>query len=109
MVGVWWTSQRKTRFSSCRNVNGGERRDGNCEGKLGPDDQVANEDKRSIGSVGNGSGNVPHDNRLSKMLRRILNTKWGDGGVPAGIGTYPIDNMCLVDLFLVRRCSVRRL
>ena len=82
---------------------------GNYEGRPKPDDQVANEGRRSIGSVGNGFGSVPHGSRLNKMLRRISSIGWGGGEVPEGIGTYPVGSMCLTNPFLVRRCFVRRL
>ena len=82
---------------------------GNYEGRPGPDDQVASEGRRSTDSVGNGSGNVPHGNRLNKMLRRISSIGWEGGEVPGEIGTYPVDSMCSIDPFLVRRCFVRRL
>ena len=90
-----------TKSFSCRNVDGEGRKGDNCEGRLGPDGQVANGDKKSIGNVGSGSGSVPHDNKLNRMLRRISNIGWGGGGVPAGIGTYPVDSTCLVNPFLV--------
>ena len=109
MAGVLWTSQRRMRFFFCRNVDEGERKGDSCEGRPGPDDQVASEGRKSIGSVDNGSGSVPHDSRLSRMLRWISNTGWGGGGVPEGIGTYPVGNMCLINLFLVRRYFARRL
>ena len=94
---------------SCKNVDEGVRMGDNYEGRPGPDDQVANDDKRSIDSVGNGSGNVPRGSKLNKMLRRISSIGWGGVGVPGGIGTYPVNNMCLIDLSLVRRYFVRRL
>ena len=81
----------------------------NYQGRPGPDDQVANEGRRSTDSVGNGSGSVPHGNRLNKMLRQISSIGWGDGEVPGGIGTYPVDSMCLADPSLVRRYFVQRL
>ena len=56
------------RFSFCKSDDEEVRMGDNYEGKPGLDDQVANEDKRSIGSVGNGSGSVPHGSKLSKML-----------------------------------------
>ena len=102
-------NQRRTRFSSCRNVNKEERRGGNCEDKPGPDDQVASKDRKSTGSAGNGSDSVPHDSKLSRMLHRISSTGWGGDGVPEGIGTCPVDNMCSVNPSLVRRYFVRRL
>ena len=97
------------RFSSCRNVDEGVRLGDNFEDRRGLDDQVANEGRRSIDSVGSGSGSVPHGSRLNRMLRRISDIGWGDGEVPGGIGTCPIDNMCLADPFPARRCFVRRL
>ena len=53
---VWWMSQKMMRFFSCRNDVEEVRMDDNCKGRPKPDDQVASEDKRSIGSVGNGFG-----------------------------------------------------
>ena len=40
-------------------------------GRLELDGPVANEGRRSIGSVGNGFDSVPHGNRLNRMLRQI--------------------------------------
>ena len=97
------------RFSSYKNVDKEVKVGGNYEGRPGLDDQVANEGRRNIDSVGNGSGSVPHGNRLSRTLRRISSIGWGDGEVPGGIGTYPVDNMRLVNPFLVRRYFVQRL
>ena len=82
--------------------------DDSYEGRLGPGGLVANGGRRSIGSVGNGSGNGQHGSRSNRMLRRISSAGWGDDGVPGGIGTYPVDNMCLADPFLVRSCFVQR-
>ena len=98
-----------TSFSSCKNIDEEVKMGGSYEGRPRPDDQVANEGRRSIGSVGNGSGSVPHGSRSNKMPRRISSIGWGGGEVPGGIGTYPVDSMCLTDPFLVRRCFVRRL
>ena len=53
------------------------RRVSSYEGKPVPDDQIASEDKKSIGSVGNGSDNVQHDSRLDKMIHWILDIRWG--------------------------------
>ena len=97
-----------TRFFSCKSVDEGVRMGDSYEGRLGLGGLVANEDKRSIGSVGNASGNGQHGSRSSRMLRRISGIEWGDDGVPEGIGTYPADNMCLANPFLVRRCFVQR-
>ena len=96
------------KFFSCKNVDEGVRMGNSYGGRPGPDGLVANEGKRSIGSVGNGSGNGQHDSRSDKMLRRISSTGWEDDGVPEGIGTFPIDNMCLADPSLVRRCFAQR-
>ena len=90
-----------TKSSSCKSVVEGVRMGDNYEGKPRPDDWVANGDKRSIDSVDNGSGNVPHGSKSNKMLRRISSIRWGGVGVPGEIGTYPVDNMCLIDLSLV--------
>ena len=98
---------RKSFF--CKNVDEGVKMGDSYEGRPGPDGLVANEGKRSIGSVGNGFGNGQHGNRSNRMLHRISSIGWGDDGVPGGIGTYPVDNMCLADPFLVRRYSVQRL
>ena len=91
--------------------NGGEevRRDDSCGGRPKPGGPVANEGKRSTGNVGNGFGSGQHGSRSNRMLHQISSIGWGDGGVPGGIGTYPVDNMYLADLFLVRRCFVQRL
>ena len=97
------------KFFFCRNNDEGERRGNNCEGKPTPNDLVASEGRRNIGNVGNEFGNVQHGNRLNKTLRRISSIGWGDGEVPGGIGTCPVDSMCLTDPSLVRRCFVRRL
>ena len=97
------------KFSSCRNDDEEVRRGDSCGGKPKLSGLVANEGKRSIGNVGNGSGSGQHDSRSNRMLRRISGIGWGDDGVPEGIGTYPIDNMCLTDPFLVRRYFVQRL
>ena len=96
------------KFFSCKNVDKGVRMGDSYEGRLGLDGLVANEGKRSIGSVGNGFGNGQHGSRSNRMLRRISSTGWGDDGVPEGIGTYPVDNMCLANPSLVRRCFVQR-
>ena len=98
-----------TRFSSCKNVDEEVKMGDNYEDRPGLDGRVANEGKRSTDSVGSGSGSVPRGSRLNKMLRRISNIGWGDGEVPGGIGTYPVDSMCLADPFLVRRYFVQRL
>ena len=100
-------SQKRTRLFSCTSVDEGERKGDNCEGRPGPDDQVANGGRRSIGNVGNGSGSGQHDSRLNRMPRWISNIEWGGGGVPGGIGTFPIDNMCSASPFLVRRYFVQ--
>ena len=81
----------------------------NFMGKLVPDDQVASEDRKSIGSVGSGFGSVQHDSRLSKMIHQILGIKWGAGEVPGGPGTFLINSKCLVDRFLARKCFVQKL
>ena len=47
----------------------------NYEGRLMLDDQVASEDKKSIGSVGSGFDNVQCDNRLNKMICWTLGIK----------------------------------
>ena len=98
-----------TRFSSCKSVDEEVKMGDNYEGRPKPDVQVANEDRKSIDSVGNGSGNVPHGSKLNRTLRRISSIWWGGVGVPGEIGTCPVDSMCSVDPFLVRRCFVRRL
>ena len=98
-----------TRFSSCKNVDEEVKMGDNYEDRPGPDGQVASEGRRSIDSVGSGSGSVPHGNRLNKMLRRISSIGWGGGEVPEGIGTYPVDSMCSADPSPVRRYFVRRL
>ena len=97
------------KFSSYRNGDEEVRRGDSCGGRPKPDGLVANEGKRSIGSVGNGFGNGQHGSRSNRMLRRISSIGWGGDGVPEGIGTYPVDNMCLTYLFLVQRCFVQRL
>ena len=97
------------KFFFYKNVDEGVRMGDSYEGRLGLGGLVANGDKRSIGSVGNGFGNGQHDSRSNRMLRRISGTEWGGDGVPEGIGTYPVDNMCLANPFLVRRCFVQRL
>ena len=102
-------SRKTKKFFSCKNVDEGGRMGDSYEGSLGLDGLVANEGKRSIGNVGNGSGNGQHGSRSSRMLRRISSIGWGGGEVPGGIGTYPVDSMCLTDPFPARRCSVRRL
>ena len=66
-------SQKMMKSSSCRNIDGEGRRGDNCEGRPGPGDQVANEDRKSIGNVGSGFGSALHGSMLSKMLRQILN------------------------------------
>ena len=59
------------KFSSYRNSNKEVRRVGNCKGKPMPDDQVANGGKRSIGSVGSGSGSVQCGSKLDRILHQI--------------------------------------
>ena len=103
---VWWSIQKTMRFSFYKNVDEGVRAGDNYEGRPGPDDQVANEGRRNIDNVGNGSGSDSHGSKSNKMLRRISSIGWGDGGVLEGIGTYPVDSMCLIDLSPVRRCFV---
>ena len=97
------------KFFFCKNVDEGVRMGGSYGGRLGLDGLVANEGKISIGSVGNGSGNGQHGSRSNRTLRRISSIEWGGGGVPGGIGTFPVDNMCSADPFLVRRCFVQKL
>ena len=94
------------RISSEWIFDGAERRVGNYEGKPVPDDQVANEGKRNIGSAGSGFGSVQHGSRSSKALHRILDIKWEGDGVPEGIGTFLVGSRCLVDPFLVQKCFV---
>ena len=66
-------SRKMKKFFSCKSVNEGGRMGDNYEGRLGLDGLVANEGKRSIGSVGNGFGNGQHDSRSNRTLRRISN------------------------------------
>ena len=49
-----------------------ERRVDNYEGKPVPDDWVASRGRKSIDSVGSGSGSVQHDSKLSRMPCQIL-------------------------------------
>ena len=56
------------KFSSCRNGDEGVMKDNSCEGRLVLDGWVASVDRRSIGNVGSGSGNVQHGNKLSRIL-----------------------------------------
>ena len=44
---------------------------GSYEGKPVPDDLVASRGKKSIGSVGNGSGSVQCGSKLDRILRQI--------------------------------------
>ena len=48
---------------------------GSYEGKPVPGDQVASEGKKSIGSVGSGSDNVPRDSKSGKIPHSILGIK----------------------------------
>ena len=64
-------------------------------------DWVANEGRRSIGSIDSDSGNVQHGNRLGRTTHLILDIWWEGDGVPEGIGTLLISSRCLPSLFLV--------
>ena len=72
--------------------------------KLG--DPVASKGKRSTDSVGSGSDNVQHDSKSDRMIHQISGIGLGGDEVPGGIGTFPINNKCLIDLFLVQIHSV---
>ena len=66
-----WRNLRTRRFFSCRNDNEGGRKGNNCEGKPMLSGQVANKDRRSIGSVGNGFDSVQCGSKLDRILRQI--------------------------------------
>ena len=58
------------RFFFCRNGGEEERMGDNFEDKPRLGDQVANEDMRSIGSVGNGSGSGQHGSKSDRILQQ---------------------------------------
>ena len=68
-------SRKTMKFFFCKNVDEGVRMGDSYEGRLELDGPVANEGKRSTGSVGNGSGNDQHGSRSSRTLRRISNIR----------------------------------
>ena len=73
----------------------------NCRGMLRPYGQVANRGKRSTGSVYSDFDNVQCDSKSSRKVHQILGIRWGGDEVPGGIGTFPVDNKCLLSLFPV--------
>ena len=68
-------SQRMMRIFFKRIFDEVKRRVDNYEGKPVPNDQVASGGRKSIGSVGSGSGSVRRDSKLSRMPHQILSIK----------------------------------
>ena len=81
----------------------------NYEGMPRPDDQVANEDRKSIGNADNDFGSAQHGNKLGKMIHPTSGIWQEGGGVPEGIGTWLVGNKCSAGQFPVQRYFVQRL